>query len=72
VLLCYKVDARFGSGAGRKRWCDFGLHRRRWNGRLGGWRVMGGTQILEREERCQESDLQAFAVRNVKPIEIVM
>jgi hypothetical protein len=67
--LCDKVDARFGSGAGWKWRCGFGLRRRRrGDGRLCGWNVIGGTQILESEERGQESDLQAFAVRDVEPV----
>lgn len=29
---------------------------------------MGGAHILDSEERCQESDLQAFAIRDLKPV----
>jgi hypothetical protein len=69
VHLRDTVNARFGSGAGWKWRCGFGARgRRRGGGWLGGWCIIGGTQIWESEKRGQESDLQAFAVRDVKPV----
>jgi hypothetical protein len=69
VHLCDTIDASFRSGAGWKWWCGFGVQRRsRGDRRLGGCCIISCTQILESEERGQESDLQAFAVRDVKPV----
>jgi len=65
--LCDTVDSRFRGGTWGRGRC-FDLHRRRDDVGFGR-SMIRGSEIVESEEGCEDGDLQALAVGDVKAIE---